>query len=207
MTDDITEGQKQESKPFVVPESTGEAMSIGRAREIARADREGTPLDVSPEERREYEEVTAKIRATMQGMSDPISKMMQGLGAGAITAIGAKNFHTLNRSLTNKTLDNLTASMEESGRRLQEITRPNALSLPALGQDFEATLDSIAKAKEVKAEAQELRDDHMRQQTEALQLLAGQSAGQGRINWALLIIGALTLLATIAGVVVTLVKS
>lgn len=47
------------SHVFRLPERTGKGMSYERFEEIRKADKDGTPLEVTEEERAEYEEARA----------------------------------------------------------------------------------------------------------------------------------------------------
>lgn len=73
-----------DSHVFRIPESTGEGMSFERYAEIEKADRDGTPLEISDEERAEYEEAHASMLETMGRLRDSVTgvykTMFQKLG-------------------------------------------------------------------------------------------------------------------------------
>jgi hypothetical protein len=71
--------------------TTGRGMMMSRMREIEEADSRGEPLDITPEERLEYEEGQAELAEVMQSfrrrMVEPfeaINKQLMGIAVGAI---------------------------------------------------------------------------------------------------------------------------
>lgn len=71
--------------------TTDRGMMMSRIREIEEADSRGEPLDITPEERLEYEEGKAELAEVMQSfrrrMAEPfeaINKQLMGIAAGAI---------------------------------------------------------------------------------------------------------------------------
>lgn len=71
--------------------TTGRGMMMSRMREIEEADTRGEPLDITPEERLEYEEGKAELAEVMQSfrrrMVEPfeaINKQLMGIAVGAV---------------------------------------------------------------------------------------------------------------------------
>ncbi|MCG2624683.1 hypothetical protein LVY72_22595 [Arthrobacter sp. I2-34] len=167
---------------YVIPESDPDnpGMSLERFQEIADAEENGTPLDLTPEERAEYEEHVETVRQ--------LAKQAAALVKGPKikpSAWGALN----NGPLAKIQADMAQSKLEQDAwweRRRRERAESEA--------QMQAALEDVTEAARQREERERLR-------TDALQALVDSSLSQGRFNWWLLSIGALTLLATIAGVI------
>lgn len=118
-------------------------MSFHRYAEIEKADTDGVALDVTDEERAEYEEVRASTLETMgrlrESLSGSYKRMYQKLGV-----IGAPGVASLATPVANVTKN---SAIEAARRHAEE-----AASHPGISQE---TLDSIAEARQQEHEREE----------------------------------------------------
>lgn len=134
---------------FRLPASTGEGMSFERYAELEKADRDDTPLEVSDEERAEYEQVRASMQETMAGLGESFTgrykTMFQKLGR-----IGMPESAPLITSAVSATRN---SAIEAARRRNESIASYSGISQEAL--------DSIAEAKQQEHEREERNSENI----------------------------------------------
>lgn len=134
---------------FRLPESTGTGMSYKRFEEIRKADEDGSPLEITEEERAEYEKARASMRETMDqfrdAFSSPYKSMMQRLSS--IVTPGWAGTATPSEDLPRN-------SAIEANRRSAE----NIASYSGISQE---TLDSIAEVKQQELEREERNSENI----------------------------------------------
>jgi hypothetical protein len=137
------------SHVFRLPERTGTGMSYERFEEIRKADKDGSPLEVTEEERAEYEEARASMLETMDRFRDtfssPYKSMMQRLSSIATPGLGGR----------------VTPAADLPRNSAIEVNRRSAESIASYSGISQETLDSIADVKQQELEREERNSENI----------------------------------------------
>lgn len=134
---------------FRLPEATGKGMSYERFVEIRNADKESIALEVSAEERAEYEEARASMLETMDRFRDafstPYRSMLQRLSSIATPGLGGR----------------LTPVADPPQNNAIEASRRSAERIASYSGISQETLDSIAEVKQQELEREERNSENI----------------------------------------------
>lgn len=172
------EDQKRvESNIFRLPESAGQGMSWARFSEIEKADKDGAPLEISDDERAEYQEARSSLLDTMDRFRDsitvPYNSMFQKLGritssmpssmtASATEPVSSGASRHLQRSLANttpyavltqETLDNIAAAKQQEHDREERNSENIGLTAQVMQEMLAAMHAQAVTAEERDDEA------------------------------------------------------
>ncbi|TAP45632.1 hypothetical protein [Arthrobacter sp. S39] len=143
------EESTDDSHVFRPPEKTGDGMSIERFAEIEKADRDGSPLDVSDEERAKYEDERASLLETM------------GRFRESLTGTYKAAFQKLGRITVPKRTPFATPAADITRNGAVEAMRRNVESIASYSGISQETLDNMAEAKQLEHEREERNSENI----------------------------------------------
>lgn len=155
--------QENEKHIFQLPEKTGGGMTSGRYREIEEAEAEGKPLELSEEERAEYEEVRDSLKETMgqvqQAFAGNFKSMFGRLST--ITNSPPSSYPSINvESMRAKAIESVARQAQGSG-----VTQE--------------ALDSIAEARRIEHDREERNSENIHVTAQVMQDMLASMSEQG----------------------------
>lgn len=156
--------QHKEPRVFQLPENLGGGMTWDRYQEIAEAEAAGKPLELSDEERAEFEEGRDSLNETMghfhQAFTGNFRSMFERLAN--ITNDRPSSVPTVNvESMRQKAIDSVT-------QQARLVSEHSVVS--------QATLDSIAEAKRIEHDREERNSENIHVTAQVMQeMLAAMS--------------------------------
>ncbi|MDR7159184.1 hypothetical protein [Arthrobacter sp. BE255] len=139
-----------DSHVFRLPEKTGDGMSFERFAEIEKADRDGSPLDVSEEERANYEDERASLLETV------------GRCRESLTGTYKAAFQKLGRITVPERAPLATPAADITRNSAVEAMRRNIESIASYSSSIsQDTLDNMAEAKQLEHEREERNSENI----------------------------------------------
>lgn len=160
--------QQKEPHIFHLPENTAGGMTMDRYQEIEEAEAEGKPLELSDEERAEYEEARDSLKETMgrfhEAFTGNFKSMFERLAN--ITNTPPPTYPSINvESMREKAIKSVA-------QQAQRVVVDSGIS--------QETLDSITEAKRVEHEREERNSENIQVTAQVMQDMLTAMSEQAR---------------------------